>query len=55
MISVSVILKNIKFIVIPINLHCFNIPKGYISNSSKISDYVNNVEITATQHYTRII
>ena len=30
MISVSVILKNIKFIVIPIYLDCCNIPKGYI-------------------------
>ena len=55
LIFVSVILKKIKFIVIPICLHCCNIPKGYSSNSSKISDYVNIVEITATQHYTRIV
>ena len=54
-ISVSVILKKIKFIVIPIYLHSCNIPKGHSSNSSKISDYVNVVEITATQHYTRIV
>ena len=49
-ISVRVILKKIKFIVIPIYLHCCNIPKGYSSNSSKVIDYVNIVEITATQH-----
>ena len=30
-------------------LHCCKIPKGYISNSSHISDYVNIVEITSTQ------
>ena len=40
---------------IPIYLHCCNIPKGYISNSSKISDYINIVQITATQQYTRIV
>ena len=53
-ISVSVILKEIKFIVIPIYLHCCKISKGYSFNSSKISNYFNIVEITATQHYTRI-
>ena len=37
-----------------IYLHCRNIPKGYSSNSSEISDYVNIVEVTLTQHYTRI-
>ena len=54
-ISASVILKTIKFIVLPIYLHCCNIPEGYSSSSSKISYYVNIVEITATQHYTRIV
>ena len=54
-ISVSVILKKIKIIVIPIYLHYCNIPKGHSSNSSNISDYVNTVKITATQHYTRIV
>ena len=29
--SVSVILKKIKFIVIPIYLHCCNIPKGILN------------------------
>ena len=48
--SVSVTLKKIKFVVTPICLHCCNIPKGYSSNSFKISDYVNIVEITVTQH-----
>ena len=33
-ISVSVILKKIKFILTPIYLHCCNIPEGYSSNSS---------------------
>ena len=37
-ISVSVILKKLKFIVIPIYLHCCNILTGYSSNSSQISD-----------------
>ena len=55
LISVSVILKKIKFTVIPIDLHCRDIPKEYSSNSSEISDYVNIVEITATQHYARIV
>ena len=35
--SVSVILKKIKFIVIPIYLHCCNIPKWYNSDSSNTS------------------
>ena len=52
-ISVSVILKEKKFIVIPIYFDCSNIPQRYSSNGSKICDYVNIVEITATQHYTR--
>ena len=51
-ISVSVILKKIKFVIIPIYFHCCNIPKG---QSSKISDYVNIIEITETQRYTRIV
>ena len=54
-IFVSVILKKMIFIAIPIYLRCCNIPKGYSFNSSKISDFVNIVEITATQDYTRII
>ena len=44
----------VKCIVIPIYLDCCNIPYGYSSNSSKISDYVNIVEFTGIQHYTRI-
>ena len=55
MFFVSVILKNIKFIVTPICLHSCNIPKGHSSSGSKISDYVNIVEIAATQNYTRIV
>ena len=51
---VSVILKEIEIIFIPIYLRCFKIPKGHSSNSSNSSDYVNIVEITSTQHYTRI-
>ena len=31
------------------------IPEGCSSNSSNISDYNNIVEITSTQHYSRII
>ena len=54
-ISVNAILKKINFIIIPIYLHSCNIPKGHSSNSSKISDYVNIVEITASQHYTTIV
>ena len=53
-IFVSVILKKIKIILIPIYLRCCKIPKAYSSNSSNISDYVNIVEITSTQHYTTI-
>ena len=41
----------IKLIVILIDLHCCNIPKGY---SSKFQ-YVNLVEIIATQHYTSTV
>ena len=37
---VSVILKKIKIIFVPIYLRCHKIPKGYSSNSSKISDIV---------------
>ena len=55
LIFVSVILKKIKIIFIPIYLRSCKIPKGYSSNSSSnISDNVNVVEITSTQHYTRI-
>ena len=41
-------------IFIPIYFLCCKIPKGYSSNSSNITDNVNIVEITLTQHYTRI-
>ena len=54
-ISVSIILQKIKFIVLPIYLHSYNFRKGHSLNSSKINDYVNIVEITATQYYTRIV
>ena len=37
-ISVSVILKKIKLIVLPIYLHCCNIPEGYIQFSEVASD-----------------
>ena len=47
-IYVSVILKKIKIIFIHCYLCCCKIPKGYISNSSNISDYVNIAEITST-------
>ena len=50
-IFVSVILKNIKIIVIPIHLRCCEIPKRYSSN---ISNYVNIIDITPTQHYTKL-
>ena len=58
-IFVSVILKKMKIIFIHIYLRCCEIPKGYSSNSSNISDYIiipisvitSNVEITLTQHY----
>ena len=53
-IFVSVILKKTKIIFIPIYLRCCKIPKGYSSSSSNISDNVNIVETTSTQHYTRI-
>ena len=42
-IFVSFILKKIKIIFIYIYLSCCKIPKGYRSNSSIISDYVNIV------------
>ena len=51
---VSVIWKKIKIIFIHYYLRCCKIPKGYSSSSSNISDYVNIVEITSTQHYTTI-
>ena len=47
---VSVILKKIKTIFISFYLHCRKIPEEYSSNSSNISDNVNIVEITSTQH-----
>ena len=50
-IFVSVILKKIKIIFIHNYLHCCKVSKGYISNSSNISDYVNIVN--TNQHYTR--
>ena len=40
--------------MIPIYLRYCKIPKGYSATSSNITDYVNIVEITSTQHYTRI-
>ena len=49
MIFVSVILKKIKIMFTHNYLLCCKIPKGYISNSSNISDYVNIVAITSTQ------
>ena len=42
-------------VIVILNLHCCNNPKGYSSSSSKISHYVNIVEIAVTQHYTRIV
>ena len=36
-------------------MRCCKIPKGYRSNSSNVSDYVDIVEITSTQHYTRLL
>ena len=53
MIFVSVILKTIKIIFIHNYLCCCKIPKGYISNSSNISDYANIAEIIPTYHYIR--
>ena len=50
--SASVILKKLKFIVIPIYFHWCNIPTRYSSSTSKISDCVNIIGITVTQHYT---
>ena len=53
-IFVSVILKKIKIIFTPIQLRCCKNSQRFSSNSSNISDYVNIVEVTSTQHYTRI-
>ena len=53
-ILVTVILKKIKIIFIPIYWRCCKIPKRYSSNSSNSSDYVNTVESISIQHYTRI-
>ena len=53
-ISISVVLKKIKITFIHIYLRCCKVPKRYSSNSSNISDYVNMIEITLTQHYTRL-
>ena len=36
-------------------LRCCKIPKGYSSNSSNISHFVNIVEVTSTQHYIRLV
>ena len=47
-------MKIIKTIFIYNYLLCCKIPKGYSCNSSNISDYVNIVEITSTQHYIRL-
>ena len=53
-IFVSAILKKIKIIFIHKYLRCWKIPKGYISSSFNISDYINIVGITSTQHNTRL-
>ena len=53
-IFVSVILKKIKIIFTPIQLRCCKNSQRISSKSSNISDYVNIVEITSAQHYTRI-
>ena len=50
----TVIFKKIKIIFTPIQQRCFKNSQRITSNSSSISDYVNIVEITLTQHYTRI-
>ena len=50
-IFVSVILKEIKIIFTSIYLRCC---KNSQKDSSNISDNVNIIEITSTQHYTRI-
>ena len=52
-IFVTAILK-IKIISIYNYLHYCKIHTGYNSNSFNISDYVNVVEITSTQYYTRL-
>ena len=49
MIFLSVIFKKIPIIFSHNYLRCCKIPKGYISNSSNISDFVNIVEIKLTQ------
>ena len=54
MIFVTVILKKIKIIFIHNYLRCCKILKRYSFNSSNISDYVHIVEITLTQHYTKL-
>ena len=51
---VSVISKKIKIIFIYNYLRCCKAHKRYSSNSSNINDYANIVEITSTQHYTRL-
>ena len=43
------------FVIVILNLYCCNNPKGYSSSSSKISHYVNIIEIAVTQHYTQIV
>ena len=50
---VSVTLKKTK-ILYPYLFALFKIPKGCSFNSYKIRDYINIVEITSTQHYTRL-
>ena len=50
-IFVSVTLKKIKIIFASIYLRCC---KNSQKDSSNISDNVNIIEITSTQHYTRI-
>ena len=49
MIVVCVILKKALIIFIHNYLRCCEIPQGFISNSSNISDYVKIVEIILTQ------
>ena len=49
-----VILKKIKIIFNSYALALLQNSQGYSSNSSNISDYVNIVDITSAQHYTRL-
>ena len=35
-------------------MRCWKIPKGYSFDGSNVSDYINIVEITSTQRYTRL-